>query len=371
MSIIVCNAGSSSLKLAICREADGGDPPEQRVRHAVNWPLQGQPVARLLEQFDTGQVDGAVRDVLHRIVHAGPVTDDILPIDASVRDRVEHWRCLAPRHNSLALECIDAAATVWSEARHWAVFDSALFRHLPGPARRYPIPDGLSHRWPVQRFGFHGLAHRNLWRQVQSRQAGARRVITLQLGGGWSATTWRDDRPIDTTMGFTPLDGLPMGRRSGVIDPGIAIHLLRQEKWTVDGLERLLSEQSGLQGLSGASDMRELLGADGPVSESARDAVSFCARQLRKQIGAGMALLGGLDAVAFGGGVGEHQWWLREESLHGLDDLGVTLERDRNRHADPTGMRALHATDSRCGVYLIPVNETGEMLRHHDAVSGT
>lgn len=371
MSIIVCNAGSSSLKLAACRGADGGALPEERIRHVVNWPLQGQSAACLLERFGVERVEDAVRDVLHRIVHAGPVTDDILRIDASVRDRIAHWRCLAPRHNTLALECMEAAGTVWPEARHWAVFDSALFRHLPDTARQYPLPEGLSQRWPIQRFGFHGLAHRNLWRQAQSKQADARRVITLQLGGGWSATAWHDDRPIDTTMGFTPLDGLPMTRRSGAIDPGIVIHLLRQERWSVEEVEQLLSEHSGLRGLSGSADMRELLGSDGPVSESARDAVVFCARQLQKQIGAAMALLGGLDAIAFGGGVGEHQWWLRQESLRGLAGLGVTLDPDGNRHAEPDRVRALHAADSRCGIYLIPVNETGEMLRHHDAVSAT
>lgn len=362
--LILCNAGSSSIKLAAAT-ADAGNG--HRVLESVNWPLEDGSPARLLERFRERLPADPVRAVLHRIVHAGPVSADIALLDETVRKAIVHWQVLAPRHNALARDLIDASEAAWPGARPLAVFDSGLYRSLPEEARRYPLPDGLSPDWPIARYGFHGLAHRSQRRQV-SAVSSARRLVTLQLGSGCSATAWDGERVVDTSMGFTPLEGLPMARRSGSIDPGILLHLLQQCGYSPEQLARLLAEDSGLQGMAGTADMRNLLDEAGPVSEEADRIVSFIAVRIRKQLGAFFALLGGLDAVSFGGGVGEHQWWLRQAVMEELAPLGMVLDSGRNRQAGGEETAALHADGSPAGIYLTPVNEMQEMLRHYEAM---
>lgn len=363
--LILCNAGGSSIKLAACTE--GGDNGS-RFPKGVNWSLDEGSPARLLERFRDSLPGHPVRAVLHRIVHAGPVSADIAPLDEAVREAIIHWQVLAPRHNALARELIDASEAAWPQAPQFAVFDSGLYRSLPEEARRYALPDGLSPDWPLARYGFHGLAHLNQRRQVTSA-CGARRLVSLQLGSGCSATAWDGDHVVDTSMGFTPLEGLPMARRSGSIDPGILLHLLQQCGYSPAQLSRLLAEQSGLQGMAGTADMRDLLDENGPVSEEAGRAVSFHARQIRKQLGAFLTLLGGLDAISFGGGVGEHQWWLRQAVTEGLAGLGVVLDTERNRCAEGGSTARLDADGSVTRLYLTPVNEMEEMLRHYEALT--
>lgn len=363
--LILCNAGGSSVKLAACSADDDNG---LRFPENVNWPLDDGSPSRLLERFRESLPGHPVRAVLHRIVHAGPVSADIASLDEPVREAIIHWQVLAPRHNALARELIDASEAAWPRAPQFAVFDSGLYRSLPEEARRYALPEGLSPDWPIARYGFHGLAHLNQRRQVTSA-CGARRLVTLQLGSGCSATAWDGDQVLDTSMGFTPLEGLPMARRSGSVDPGIVLHLLQQCGHSPAQLSRLLAEQSGLQGMAGTSDMRSLLDEEGPVSEEAGRVVSFHARQIRKQLGAYLVLLGGLDAISFGGGVGEHQWWLRQAVMEGLASLGMVLDHERNRRADGDSTARLDADDSNTRIYLTPVNEMQEMVRHYEAMT--
>lgn len=356
-TVLICNAGSSSLKLAECTMT--------RDSFSVRWQVSCEGSADELVEFlwaELQQREGP-RIMLHRIVHAGLVPETPQRLDDDLLARIAHWAPLAPLHNTLALRLIDVLTRQWPQVSQFAVFDSGLYAHLPPVSARYALPDGLSSRWPVRRYGFHGLAHRSQWRSVRQACVAAglpipHRLISVQLGSGCSMTTWRDDEAIDTTMGFSSLDGLVMATRSGSVDPGILLHLLANEGMTVGELTTLLTTQSGLAVLSGCDgDMRSVLATGTQESENA---VAHYCQQIRKALGAAMAVLGGVDAISIGGGVGEHQPRIRAMMLAGLEELGVTLDLGRNESA--SGLAMLHADGSRSQIWLTPVNEVAEMI---------
>ncbi|MES3008679.1 MAG: acetate kinase [Pseudomonadota bacterium] len=372
-SVLLCNAGSSSLKLAQVVAGDGrcvwqagfeGDVDTlcESLRGALdNFALDDLALDNLaLDNWPRPQA------VLHRIVHAGLVTENPGLLDAALLERIAHWAPLAPLHNHLALQLIYIIAARWPQVPQYAIFDSGLYADLPDVASQYALPANLSPQWPLRRYGFHGLAHRSQWRSVQrlSLEAGRmapKRLITLQLGSGCSLTTWRDDQAIDTTMGFTPLEGLVMSSRCGSIDPGIVLHLLRQEKLSVDELDSVLSRQSGLAALgAGNGDMRVVLALEPARADAA---LAHYAMQIRKSVGAAIAVLGGVDAISIGGGVGEHQPAVRQAVFAGLDELGIVLDAERNQCAD--NHAALHANKSAVALWLCPVDEMDEMWRQY------
>lgn len=370
-TILACNGGSSTLKLARFTPAAGGAGWQQTSR-----TLEGD-AATLLRGFVADLDATAPPDViLHRIVHAGRVRECAERIDTVVTDRIRHWLPLAPRHNGLALALIGHLHEHFPDVPQFAVYDAGLYADLPAEAACYALPAALSPRWPVQRYGFHGLAHRSQWQQVQqlsSHQAAApRRVISLQLGSGCSVSAWLDGKVIDTSMGFTPLDGVMMARRSGALDPGIALHLLTQEGWGADELAKMLQERAGLAALAGhEGDLRAIqLDADtrGEQSEAAAAIRQYC-YQLRKTIGSYIAVLGGVDAISFGGGVGENQPRIRAGVLQGLAGLGIEIDSLRNQQVSNQSVQAarLHSDNSTTAIYLTPVNEMHEMLRQYEA----
>lgn len=362
-TILLCNGGSSSLKLAQVMAGDGRCVWQQGFEGNVDTLCES--LRQALENL-ASEGRPMPQAVLHRIVHAGLVTETPGLLDAALLERIAHWAPLAPLHNHLALQLIHIIAARWPRLPQYAIFDSGLYAHLPDVASHYALPADLSPRWPLRRYGFHGLAHRNQWRSVQrlsqeARRIAPRRLITLQLGSGCSVTTWRGDQAIDTTMGFTPLEGLVMSTRSGSIDPGIVLHLLRQEKLSVDELDSVLSRRSGLAALgAGNGDMRAVLALEPARAEAA---LAHYAMQIRKSIGAAIAVLGGVDAISVGGGVGEHQPVVRQAVLAGLDDLGIVLDAECNRRAERASK--LHTNESVVALWLCPVDEMDEMWRQY------
>lgn len=370
-TIFACNGGSSTLKLARFTPAAEAEGWTQ-----VTCTLEGDTPALLhdfLVELDTGVTPDVI---LHRIVHAGRVHESAERINTGVTDRIRHWLPLAPRHNGLALTLIDHLREHLPDVPQYAIYDAGLYAGLPAEAARYALPAQLSPRWPLQRYGFHGLAHRSQWRQVQALAAPEtppRRVISLQLGSGCSVSAWLDGKVMDTSMGFTPLDGVMMARRSGALDPGIALHLLAQEGWAVDDLTTLLQEQGGLVALAGHDgDLRAIAAeadARGEQSEAAAAIRQYC-YQLRKTIGSYIAVLGGVDAISFGGGVGENQPRIRAGALQGLDGLGIKLDFLRNQAVNNQSLQAatLHSDNSSTAICLTPVNEMDEMLRQYERI---
>lgn len=315
--IITINIGSSSARLGLHMN-DG------KLCHLDHFDggMQQSAMVDALHELAAQVGEEAIDAVCHRVVHGGPKFTETCFLEPEVEQAIEKASSLAPLHNPPALRGIAAARKAFPKARQLAAFDTGLYAALPDAAAHYAVPESLD----VRRLGFHGLAHRSMLRLVNSCDAegfAVKRVISLQLGSGCSATASRGGQAVDTSMGHTPLEGLVMATRSGDIDPGLLLHVLGEKGRTAEAVETLLSKQSGLLGISGRSaDMRELLELD---DERAELAVAMFCYRAKKYVGAYAAALGGVDHIVFGGGIGENQPEIRRRILVGLDFLGVDL----------------------------------------------
>jgi acetate kinase len=345
VDILTLNVGSSSIKLD---RFDGAVTPPRRI--AALRLAAGEPLPADL---------GAPAIVVHRVVHGGDVARP-LRVDAAVQARIEAFAPLAPLHNPPALAVIRACRQRFGDAvPQLAVFDTAFFNDLPPAAQAYALPRELVQAHGIRRYGFHGIAHQALWRAWQVNTGRGGRVVTLQLGSGCSAAALRDGKPLDTSMGFTPLEGLVMATRSGDVDPGLLLHLQRVADLGTAELERVLDMQSGLLGMAGSGDMRALLADESPDAALAIDV--YCHR-VRKIIGAYAAVLGGLDGIAFGGGVGENAAPIRARVLADMDWLGMRLDAAANNVA--TGPAScINAAGSDCEAWVFAVDEAEELAR--------
>lgn len=357
MTLLTVNAGSSSIRLVLYAW-DGGDLRERARHHGHAAPdSAGDVLTTFLREHERPVVTAAV----HRVVHGGDRGADAHRLDADLEQTIEAYAPLAPLHNPAALAWMRACREVLGDVPQYAVFDTSLYRDLPAVARTYALPRALTAAHGLRRYGFHGIAHEAMWQRWRTlAPAAGGRVISLQLGSGCSITALRDGRAVDTSMGFSPLEGLVMATRAGDVDPGLLLHLLRHEGMTAERLETLLNRESGLLGVSGISaDMRELVTNE---SEAARLALDLYAYRARKYIGAFMTVLGGVDAILFGGGVGEHQPSMRAAILDGLQWAGIELDPGANQAA--TGAEArISARDSDVEVQVIPVDEAERLAR--------
>jgi acetate kinase len=278
---------------------------------------------QLREALGDGLFDGADA-VGHRIVHGGERFHGPVRIDAGVREALEELTELAPLHQPKSLSALDGVSSALPGTPAVACFDTAFHATLPEAAFTYALPRELRERWSVRRYGFHGLSHAWVARRAAEMTSGrANRVVSCHLGAGASLCAIADGASVDTTMGFTPLEGLVMATRSGSVDPGLLLWLLEREALTERELAEALERRSGLLGLTGSADMREILG------RSDRDAMlglEVYVHHLRAGIAAMAASLGGLDVLAFTGGVGEHAPQIRARALDGLRFLGVGLD---------------------------------------------
>lgn len=356
MRVLAVNAGSSSLRLALFEEQ--GDSIA-RVRDAHYGAGEIGDAAILSDTLgDEGRADLTV----HRVVHGGRYSR-AQPLDAEVEHEIERYAAVAPLHNPAALRWVRACRTLLGEdAPRIAVFDTAFYHGLPEVAVHYALPGAVSGRYAIRRYGFHGIAHQAMWRQwcaARPEIAQGGRVISLQLGGGCSATAVARGRAVDTSMGFTPLEGLMMTTRSGDVDPGLLTWLQREAGWDADRLEQVLTRDSGLAGVSGTSgDMRELLASRDPRAALAVD--MFCYRA-RKYIGAYLAVLGGADAILFGGGIGEHSAEVRRRIVQRLEGLGIELDEAANESVPAAG-GVISAAGSAVELRVTPVDEAKVMV---------
>lgn len=281
---------------------------------------------------------------------------------------IERLGALAPLHNPATLTWLRAARSVFEASTpQIAVFDTAFFAQLPAVASRYALPPELAEANGIRRFGFHGLAHAYMWRrwkQLTPNPNAANRLISLQLGGGCSITATAAGRPLDTSMGFSPLEGLVMATRSGDLDPNVVLHLQRDGRMSLDAVDRMLNGGSGLLGMAGTGDMRELLERADPDSRLAVDL--YCYR-IRKYIGAFMAVLGGADAILFGGGVGENSPTIRRRVLAGMAWCGIRLNDAANESAVGEEVN-ISLGDSTVSVWVVPVDEAAMLADEAAAV---
>lgn len=387
MRILVFNSGSSSLKFRLFESAPTGGPlcllegSVQRFGAAARceWRMDGErrearaavrghdEAARwILDLLRDGSRLGGnpfdgIEAIGHRVVHgAGAFTAPVVVTD-EVRATLDSLSRLAPLHNPPALAVMqETRARFGDRIPMVAVFDTAFYATLPEPARVYALPGEWTEPYGIRRYGFHGLAHRYLVERVLALSgvdAATSRIVSLQLGYGCSGTASRGGRPVDTSMGFTPMEGLIMATRPGDVDAGVLLHLLQHSGVTPDALSEGLNHRAGLLGLSGVSaDMRELLQLEAQGHDGAHRALQAFCHRVRKYLGAGLAVLGGADAVVFGGGIGEHASEIRARVCAGMQWCGLALDDALNRAAVGIETR-ISAADARLAVYVVPVNE--------------
>lgn len=355
MRVLAIDSGSSSLKFAVY------EMPQERLAKSGAIDGRGDRQIAAFDDIIRALHDaGAVVDVVgHRIVFGGPehLTNEVLT-DGVVAD-IAGLEPLHPLHLPAQLSLVRRARRLLPEATHVACFDTAFFRDLPPIAQRYPLPASLGRM--IRRYGYHGLSYE----YIVSTGYAAGRAIIAHLGSGASMAVLRDGKPLDTTMGFSPLGGLMMATRPGDLDPGVLLYLLRvAEMPDVGALTRLLNERSGLLGVSETSaDMRDLVSRSSTDSR-ARDAIDLFVYIAVKQVNALVGVGGGLDTLIFAGGIGEHDASIRQAICAGLTHVGVDIDEARNAHSE----HRISSARSTVDVLVVPANEGIVMARHAQAL---
>jgi acetate kinase len=359
MSILVINAGSSSLKFGLFNAeakrtlATGLIDWRADPQHAelVVKPADGDSVHLRVSVSDHGaavrhaihrleELDRSTVSIVgHRVVHGGERFHEPVRIDADVKKEIARLAELAPLHNPPALEAIEAAEAALPNVPHVAAFDTSFFSALEPRAFVYPLPYAWYTDWGIRRFGFHGLSHAYCTgraAELMGRDVASLRLIVCHLGNGCSVSAVRGGCAVQTSMGYTPMEGLMMGTRSGSVDPGVMLHVQRKRNVGVEQLDQALNHESGLLGVSGASsDYRQVQEAAKRGEERARLALAIYADRVRATVGALAVTLGGIDALIFTAGVGEHSVELRAEVCRGLEILGLRLDTERNAACTP------------------------------------
>ncbi|WP_156765236.1 acetate kinase [Mycobacterium sp. 1245852.3] len=374
--VLVINSGSSSLKYQVV-DPDSGTARATGLVERIGEESSSVPDhdAALRRAFDALADDGidlktsGIVAVGHRVVHGGNAFYQPTLLDDAVIGRLHELSELAPLHNPPALKGIEVARKLLPDIAHIAVFDTGFFHDLPPAAATYAIDRDLAQRYQIRRYGFHGTSHRYVSEQAAAfleRPVGDLKQIVLHLGNGCSASAIAGSRPLDTSMGLTPLEGLVMGTRSGDIDPSVVGYLSHTADMGVDDIESMLNQRSGVLGLSGQRDFRRLRTMIESGDQAAQLAYSVFTHRLRKYVGAYLAVLGHTDVISFTAGIGENDAAVRRDAMAGMEELGIVLDERRNLGGGK-GTRQISTDDSPIAVLVIPTNE--ELAIARDCVS--
>ncbi len=382
-SLLILNAGSSSLKFAVY-QANATDDLQVAYRgafeeigrngrfqvfrapdadglidQAIGAANHEQALQQVLDWLETRHPDRAFRAAGHRVVHGGSDYIHPVQVDTTVMADLEKLIPLSPLHQPHNLAGIRALGRLRPDLPQIACFDTAFHHTLPPIARRFALPRELGERG-IRRYGFHGLSYEHIASVLPDYLGAAAegRVVVAHLGNGASLCAMRQGRSVETSMSFTPLDGIPMASRSGALDPGVLLYLLREEGMSPDQLEDLLQHRAGLLGVSGiSSDVRELLESDDPHATEALDLFAYRTAQA---IAGHAVALGGIDALVFTAGIGEHAAPVRAAICHHLTWLGLTLDMAANQHHGPRISQAV----SPVSAWVIPTDEERVIARH-------
>lgn len=398
-AILVINSGSSSLKYSLIDIENENELATglidrigqdlSAVRHTVRPEAGGDAVVTMLDaSYDSEQPvadhDAAFTVMLDQFAEHGPLLDEHPPVAVghrvvhggarfyaptlvtpNVEEQIEELSVLAPLHNPANLAGIVAARAVFSGVPHVAVFDTAFHQTLPPAAYTYAIDAELAAEHRVRRYGFHGTSHQFVSESAAAflgRDLGTLRQLVFHLGNGASVTAIEGGRSVETSMGLTPLEGLVMGTRSGDLDPAALVHLSRRAGYSIDDLDALLNTRSGLKGLAGRSDMRDILAGREAGDAAATLAFDVYIHRLRAYAGSYIAQLGGVDVISFTAGVGENAAAVRAEAMATLGFAGVEIDHGRNA-ARQRGVRRISTDASRVVVLVVPTNEELEIAR--------
>ena len=364
--VLVINSGSSSLKYQLIQpdsDKSLADGIVERIGERSSPVADHEAALRLaFDQLSEAGIDlktCGLAAVGHRVVHGGPTFYQPTVIDDAVITKLKQLSLLARLHNPPAVQGIEVARKLLPDVPHIAVFDTAFFHDLPAAAATYAIDRDLAQKWQVRRYGFHGTSHQYVSEQAAAflgRPLDDLNQIVLHLGNGASASAIVAGRPVDTSMGLTPLEGLVMGTRSGDIDAGVIGYLCRVAQMSVDEVESMLNQQSGLLGLAGEQDFRRLHEMIESGDSAAQLAYDVFIHRLRKYVGAYLAVLGRTDVVSFTAGIGEKVAAVRRDALSGLAGLGIELDEKRNTQS-ANDARRISTDDSRITVLVIPTDE--------------
>lgn len=386
--VLVLNSGSSSLKYQLLDmdgparlasgqverighddaivthgRADGGDWREDRDTAVVEG--HGDALRAVVDALRAAGLDADIAAVGHRVVHGGERFVDPTPVDDDVLAGIRALAPLAPLHNPANADGIAVARDIWPDVPQVAVFDTAFHATLPARAHRYAVPDEWRREHDVRRYGFHGTSHGYVARRAEEILGNeGLRVVTAHLGNGASVTAVAGGRSVDTSMGLSPLEGLVMGTRSGDLDPTVIFHIARETGLDLDDLERALNRDSGLVALCGDNDLRSIEERAAARDDDARLALEVFCYRIRKYVGAYAAALGGLDALVFTAGIGEHSPTVRRRVCEPLDFLGITLDPDANERSD----ERIDSDGGQVAVLVVPTDEEHEIARQSLAV---
>jgi acetate kinase len=371
MNILALNPGSGSLgyKLLAMPRIGATADEEAVLKHGYVDHVQGDATIEAAEQVVAECLPLGVEAIGYRVVHGGSRFDGPARITPEVLESIRALCDFAPLHSPIDLAVIEAGSRRAPGVPGVAVFDTAFHRTLPEVASRYALPadivgEGITE---LRRYGFHGIAHRYIagrLLQCLGRDAPGTRLVLCHLGGGASVCAVRDGRSVDISMGLTPLEGLVMSTRSGDVDPGLIVHLIRRRGLTEEAIQELLYRKSGLLGLSGRSgDIRELEPAAAAGDPAAALALEVQAYRVRKYVGAYATILGGMDAIALSGALAENSAAFRARVLRGLEFLGVHLDEERNRATGPTMPTLISAAASAVPAWVIPADEERQIAR--------
>ncbi len=387
MKILVLNSGSSSVKFQLVEmrgrsviasglvekigegqghariEAQGRvENVEQHIPdHAAGLQIIRELLQRTGSVTDFDTLDG----IGHRVVHGGEAFREPARVDAEVMATIDALSSFAPLHNPANLEGIRVAMALAPHVPQVAVFDTAFHQTLLPEAYLYALPKRLYEEEGIRRYGFHGTSHHYVAKaaaEYMGRPLETLNMITLHLGNGSSVCAIRQGKSLDTSMGMTPLEGLVMGTRCGDLDPEILLYLHRERGMSAEALERLVNKESGLKGLCGTNDMREVIERMEAGDEDARRAFEVFDYRARKYIGAYATVLGRVDALVFTGGIGEHSPHVRASVCKGLEEIfGIAVDPERNRESTGTQIRPIHAKYARVQTFVVPTNEELEI----------
>jgi acetate kinase len=389
--VLTLNAGSSSLKFAAFATADGeelnqlasgqiegiGATPKGAVKPATGekTDLAFDPsLGRLDHQAAVGAIlgwlrkagyDSSVAAVGHRVVHGGPDLAEPVLIDAAVLAKLKRLIPLAPLHEPHNIAGIEAAMKAFPSTPQVACFDTAFHRSHPFVSDSFGLPRSYYDEG-VRRYGFHGLSYEYIIRKLRSiaPQVAREDVVVAHLGNGASMCAIHDGQSIASTMGFTAVDGLPMGTRCGQLDPGVLLYLMTEKKMSADEISDLIYKNSGLKGMSGISqDMRELEASDSPA---AREAIDYFVARARRELAGLAATVDGIEGIVFTAGIGEHSWRVREAILKGMEWLGAHIDAEANR----ANAQIISARSSSTIVFVIPTDEERMIAEHTVKTAG-
>ena len=341
---------------------------EKTIRQRLDIPNHEsglKAVAQMLTDPEIGVIRNPeeIQAVGHRVVHGGESFASTTVITPEVKSEIKRLFSLAPLHNPANYLGIDVAEKIFTRAKQIAVFDTAFHQTVPEEAFRYAIPRSFYKELGIRVYGFHGTSHKYVSEKSQKYlQNPLARLITIHLGNGCSMTAVKAGKSVDTSMGFGPLNGLVMGTRSGDLDPSIIFHLVNQLGYSLDQVNNVLNKQSGMVGLTGFSDMRDVTKAIAEGKEEAELAYSIYTYRIKKYIGAYAAILNGIDAIVFTGGVGENDINVRRLVCTDMDFLGIKLDENRNKIRS-NDIREISMTNAAVKVLVVPTNEELEIVK--------